>query len=341
MKLNTLLISGFLIMILLIGGFGFYNSTQLSEFAEVSRKVTEATEISQAALDFNVENFHTQLEVWEYAYEPTEKRLKAFEGHDEKLTELLDILVETVEEESGEEEGHGALIEGGEEQIKGIAADLEKVRADWVGLLASIEELQKAKEQGQPHDILDQLEDAARAKVLANEDLFDELEFNKKIDEFVVAQEELLQESIIKGESLEATISTFRTITLIIIGLLLVIGLGMGLFISRSVSKPLAKLTNAVEEVSRGRLDITIEKSNIDEVNKLAEALERVMTTMKRAIKRMGKTSKTTSSDTEEVESNEEEVEEEPEDKDFMKMKKQFEQFQQWQQGMKKMGKKK
>jgi signal transduction histidine kinase len=36
-------------------------------------------------LDLNVENFHTQLEVWEYAYAPNEKRLKAFELHMESL----------------------------------------------------------------------------------------------------------------------------------------------------------------------------------------------------------------------------------------------------------------
>jgi len=287
MKIKIKLTLGFLVIILVIIGIGGYITTQLETMAEISREVTEATEISQAALEFNVENFHTQLEVWEYAYEPTEMRLKSLEGHDEKLKQLLDKLVEKVETEVAErpEEGErSALFVGGAKQIEEIAADLEKVRADWVGLLEAIGEHQKAKEQGQPHNVLDQLEDTARVKVLANEFLFDELEFNKNVDKFVIAQGKVLQESIIKEESLEALISTFRTTIGILLGVLVVVGIGLGLYISRSISKPIIKLKDSADTISKGNLAEPIEIKTQDEIGELAQTFDNMRYSLKMVI---------------------------------------------------------
>lgn len=133
-KIRTKLLSGFAIMILLVVGFSAYVVSQLGTISTISHEVAEATKISQAALDFNVENFHTQLEVWEYAFEPNQTRLLAFEKHNETLSVLLDKLVEEVEKEAAERAEEGeitALIAGGGEKIKKIASDLELVRKDW------------------------------------------------------------------------------------------------------------------------------------------------------------------------------------------------------------------
>ena len=75
---------------------------------------------------------------------------------------------------------------------------------------------------------------------------------------------------------------------LFVFGIVLVVFAGIaGTILYRIIANPIQKLTNTVDEVSKGNLDVQIEKSNIEEINKLAEALDRVLTTMKRAIKRM------------------------------------------------------
>jgi len=74
--------------------------------------------------------------------------------------------------------------------------------------------------------------------------------------------------------------------------IILIIGLSgiavlMGILISRLISKPISNLTASVNDISTGHLNNQIERSSIDEINSLSEALDRILTTMKRAIKRM------------------------------------------------------
>jgi nitrogen fixation/metabolism regulation signal transduction histidine kinase len=69
---------------------------------------------------------------------------------------------------------------------------------------------------------------------------------------------------------------------------ILILSIGLGLFISNRITKPLEKLTKTVDAVSKGNLDAQVEKtSSIKEINILADSLDRVMTTMKRSIKRL------------------------------------------------------
>jgi len=151
------------------------------------------------------------------------------------------------------------------------------------------------------------------------------LELDQKVEEMEQKILSLVGKVINKAEQIRSRTTTILQTSTFVALLLSVI---LDLFISSSISKPLKKLTDTVEEVSKGRLDVQIEKSNIYEINKLAEALDRVMTTMKRAIKRV-KPSRRTYDD------------EGGEGDEFDDMRSKFEQFQEWQQEMKKMGKKK
>ena len=83
--------------------------------------------------------------------------------------------------------------------------------------------------------------------------------------------------SVVESRNRIASISIGVTILAILLGILF----------SWSISKPINKLTNVVDDVSKGKLDVTLEKSSIYEANKLIRAIDRVMTSMKRAIKRL------------------------------------------------------
>lgn len=204
MKSNYLLITGIFIFAIASIILGIYTMTQLSEVSEISFEIREASDIAILALDFNVENFHTQLEAWEYAYEPTEERLSAFESHDRILTDLLNKLVEEVEEEA-EDHRNGskeisALTKGGELAILQIVEDLEKVRNDWKNMFASIDELRDLYELGyddidsEGHKEFFKKRQNVDTRVYINEALFDALEFNKEIDKFVEDQKSLVFE---------------------------------------------------------------------------------------------------------------------------------------------------
>ena len=57
-----------------------------------------------------------------------------------------------------------------------------------------------------------------------------------------------------------------------------------GTYFSKKISEPIKKLTSAVDEVSKGNFDVKIEESDVNEINTLADSLNRVMKTMKLAV---------------------------------------------------------
>ena len=88
-------------------------------------------------------------------------------------------------------------------------------------------------------------------------------------------------------ESLDIKNQTFYVVIATTLAAI-IFSIGLGLFISNRITKPLEKLTKTVDAVSKGNLDAQVEKtSSIKEINILADSLDRVMTTMKRSIKRL------------------------------------------------------
>jgi PAS domain S-box-containing protein len=71
-------------------------------------------------------------------------------------------------------------------------------------------------------------------------------------------------------------------------GLILIITFVVGFVISYFISMPLVKLTKNIDEISKGNLDVELEKSEIYEINNLTTSLDRVMASLKLAIYKVG-----------------------------------------------------
>ena len=72
------------------------------------------------------------------------------------------------------------------------------------------------------------------------------------------------------------------------LGLIVISTLIVALIMTYFISRPLEKLTKNIDEISKGNLDVELEKSEIYEINKLTESLNRVMTSLKLAIQKVG-----------------------------------------------------
>lgn len=72
------------------------------------------------------------------------------------------------------------------------------------------------------------------------------------------------------------------------LGLILVITVAVGYVISYFISQPLVKLTKNIDEISKGNLDVQLERSEIYEINNLTASLDRVMASLKLAIHKVG-----------------------------------------------------
>ncbi len=74
----------------------------------------------------------------------------------------------------------------------------------------------------------------------------------------------------------------------IIGGVILLLSLVMGFFVSRRITRPLRQLTAKVNEITNGKLDIQLDKSRIFELQSLIDSLNRILASMKLAILRTG-----------------------------------------------------
>jgi signal transduction histidine kinase len=245
---------------------GTYILTEMEKISILDREIRESSEIAQVSLDFNVENFHTQLELLEYAYEPNQERLEAFYSHKQTLDESLKKLANLVEKEHSDPDElfHGLYSEATSD-VEKIKKNLLLVKEDWILVLDAVNNYQKAKETGASNEELQRLESISRQKIIENEQLFDNLEFNKEIDKFVMSQNILAKELQTQNEKI---ISDFTVSMYIIIPVTIGLILALYMFISSTITIPIKKLQIATEKYAQGE-NVKIEHQKNDEIGDL------------------------------------------------------------------------
>jgi len=79
----------------------------------------------------------------------------------------------------------------------------------------------------------------------------------------------------------------FEIVT-VALGLILVVSLAVSFIMAYFITMPIQKLMKKINEISRGNLEISLEKSEIYEINNLINSLKRVMVSLKLAIRKVG-----------------------------------------------------
>lgn len=78
--------------------------------------------------------------------------------------------------------------------------------------------------------------------------------------------------------------------SIIYLTIILFVVIIIGFLISKGISGPIKKLTSEVDQITKGDLSIQLERTNIFEIQKLTDSLNRILATMKLAILRTGLT---------------------------------------------------
>lgn len=82
----------------------------------------------------------------------------------------------------------------------------------------------------------------------------------------------------------------FRDINIFVLIIFVFISMAVAIYFANSILNPIIRLTHVLTEISKGKLDVTLEKVNTkDEVGELARAFERVIVSLKLAMKDWGK----------------------------------------------------
>jgi methyl-accepting chemotaxis protein len=91
-----------------------------------------------------------------------------------------------------------------------------------------------------------------------------------------------------KASIIEKDVKNIQYILLIFIMFAMCLSMGLGLFTSKSISTSIKKLTNNVEDISMGKLDVEVDpklKESKDEIGALARAFDRTIVSLKLAMK--------------------------------------------------------
>lgn len=133
--MNKIILSSTIILVIILIVFTIFITQELDKIVINNKNIEQAIELSMISLDFNIENFHTQLEVWEYAYLPNSERLNAFYIH--KAT--LDRLLKNWENQIKKTENNDQIIyEKGVEDMISISNSLQLVKDDWIDVIKTI-----------------------------------------------------------------------------------------------------------------------------------------------------------------------------------------------------------
>jgi PAS domain S-box-containing protein len=76
--------------------------------------------------------------------------------------------------------------------------------------------------------------------------------------------------------------------SLVLIGLIFLVTFVVSIMISYLITRPLEKLTDNIIQISKGKLDVELASSEIHEINKLTDSLNRIMASLKLAIHKVG-----------------------------------------------------
>lgn len=83
-------------------------------------------------------------------------------------------------------------------------------------------------------------------------------------------------------------IQDFQSKSIFLIGLIFLVTFVVSITISFFITRPIEKLTENIDKISKGKLDVNLESSGIYEINNLIDSLNRVMASLKLAIHKVG-----------------------------------------------------
>ena len=221
----------FLVLVLIMGVILASTFLSFIIIDEKEKEIQQLSVISSLSLSFNVENFNTQLEVWEYLYDPNEFRLEEFREHREDFNVKLHSLFEAIEQ------SNIILTPENKQIVHELKRDIPTVQENWETLVNAIESGKSDQE--------------IRQIAFEVENFFQESAFNYNIEKFSKFHYERLKEMQNEIEDL-LVVTKLRGLLLGIISL--IVGISFAFVMSRSISVPIKKLTKITQEIAQGKL---------------------------------------------------------------------------------------
>ena len=275
MRLNHIIASGFLLLLFLFVVFGYISLSGLNSFSYQIKEV-----LPENIEKIKVSSHFDSLAQFILYYDEVltmSARNYAFTS-DAKWKERYDEIVPKLDENIKE------AIEKGDQEDKTIFSTIDSANIALVEMEVESMSLVESARTKEAIAVLES-DEYWKQKAIYKKGLEKYLEKKgQNLDETLETSTEGLEKAIGNYEELIA--SNMKKIAFFLI-LAILVSLMLTVFISKKISKPITNLGISLDGISRGQIEIEIQKSDIYEIDILIKSLERIMTTMKRAIKRM------------------------------------------------------
>lgn len=139
----------------------------------------------------------------------------------------------------------------------------------------------------------------AKKKLIQENSPLEEIKKSELIEERIISKMLVTSRSMISNslklsdfvkDELRESQELSRNLILIVSIILATILIFTSIFAAKRISDPIVKLTRSIEEITKGKLDIQLEGSNIFEIQSLTNSLDRILASLKLAILRIGTT---------------------------------------------------
>ncbi len=263
MKVALKLIVGFLVVSLLVGVAGYIGISATEQIHHEFDKVVEETTPLKAALeDVRFAGLRIVSSTSEFALIKSETQ---GQGQGQEELELVREGKELYNTNFGNYENLVNKFFPEESELA------ENIRIAGQKLIEKSDEIIELKEKG-----------VSGLEVLEAKKEFEGVETNflNAVNTAIVHENE---ELIIRQQDVSLSIINSTNIILIVSAFIIAIGIIMGVFISRSISRPINKLRNVTNEISKGNLDVKIPISGNDEISQLATDVRNMENSLKEA----------------------------------------------------------
>lgn len=201
MKSKLVIIVGVLIAIVLsLIGYSLVNSSKIIKATADTRNIIN---INLQASIVSSEYYQTQLELWEYAINPTDERLEAFDYHNDLLGKKINKL---------------KVMSKNYDSVPSLSSILDKeneVSNSWDKIVLDVKELNKAKKEGLSKNEISKREASIKNSLALSEELIDSFDTDTKITQFIDNQVVKIAES---RAIYESKMETNRCILLVLAG---------------------------------------------------------------------------------------------------------------------------
>jgi methyl-accepting chemotaxis protein len=257
------LIAYFGVIALLVGVVGIISTSSLSKFDEtVDILAEEHLPIEEALHDIKESVLQEIRHSDDYIFTGEQHHKEELEKHHQQF------------ETAAAAAAHEPLAHGHFEHVVEVGEEIQELHHEFD---EHMDTLISHYEQN-PHDIEGILERRERVH-----DTTDELFVH--VEELMESEHHEIEDTT---ELIHATEDKLRYTIWGSVLLAIIFSIGLGLFVSQRITKPLEQLSKTVDEVSKGNFKVDVPKtSSIKEINTLAESLDRIMKTMKVSVMKM------------------------------------------------------